>query len=123
MGGKLAATMLNDIKVAFWNVQNLFKPGSVARGPRTEAEINAKIDALTKAIGAFFQGRGPDLLGLAEISSRRLLDKLTAKLPSDYLTVWEPPELDTQTGLALLARDTAFARTQTIFPILAVFRA
>ena len=73
-----------------------------------------KAGGVTAAIRAFFDGSGPDLLGLAEISSRRLLDKLAAKLAVGYLSVWEAPELDTQTGLALLARDTAFARMQTV---------
>jgi endonuclease/exonuclease/phosphatase family metal-dependent hydrolase len=106
--------MSKEVRVAFWNVQNLFEAGAVDRGPQSEAEIDAKVDALATAIRGFFQGQGPDLLGLAEISSRRLLDMLAANLQGNYLTVWEPPALDTQTGLALLARDAAFAQLQTI---------
>lgn len=106
--------MLKQIRVAFWNVQNLFEAGKVDRGPKSAAEIDAKLNALATAIRGFFQDDGPDLLGLAEIGSRRLLDKLAAMLPGAYLTVWEPPATPTQTGLALLARDTAFAKLQKI---------
>lgn len=106
--------MPKEIRVAFWNVQNLFEPGAVARGPQSEAEIDAKVDALATAIGAFFDGNGPDLLGLAEVSTRRLLDKLAAKLQGSYLIAWEPPVIQTQTGLALLARDNAFARLRPV---------
>ncbi|MGH7140164.1 MAG: endonuclease/exonuclease/phosphatase family protein, partial [Pirellulales bacterium] len=59
-------------------------------------------------------GQGPDLLGLAEISTRSLLDELAAKLPGKYLKVWEPPAKATQTGLALLGRDNVFAQLQPV---------
>lgn len=106
--------MPKEIRVAFWNVQNLFEPAAVPRGPQSKAEIDAKVDALATAIRAFFHGKGPDLLGLAEISTRRLLDELATKLPGRYLKVWEPPAIATQTGLALLARDTVFARLHKV---------
>ena len=111
---QLRAIMPKEIRVAFWNVQNLLEAGAVPRGPQSNAEADAKVDALARAIRAFFHGKGPDLLGLAEIGTRRLLDDLAAKLPGKYLKVWEPPAIATQTGLALLARETVFSQLHAV---------
>jgi hypothetical protein len=47
-----------DLRVAFWNVQNLFEPGPDPRRPRDEDELNAKLDVLATALRGLFDGEG-----------------------------------------------------------------
>lgn len=56
-----------DLRVAFWNVQNLFEPGLQNRRPRHQQELDAKLDVLAMVLNGLFDDAGPDLLGLAEV--------------------------------------------------------
>ena len=96
------------LNIAFWNVQNLFEPGLVPRGPSSPAEYDAKLTNVARAINAFFSSKGPDLLGLAEIGTRKSLDLLRAKLREKYTLIWEEPPLPEETGVALLACEGLF---------------
>ena len=67
---------MTAIKVAFWNVGNLFdaKPSEMAADfeftPEhgwTEAVYKAKVANLATAINGLHGGLGPDLLGLCEV--------------------------------------------------------
>lgn len=96
--------------MAFWNVQNLFETGAVERGPQTAAELSAKLSALSRVVNRLFGGQGPDLIGFAEIQSRRLLDRLKSQLHGPFLSEWVGPGLPhEQTGLGVLARSDVFA--------------
>jgi hypothetical protein len=41
-----------NLNVAFWNVQNLFEPSVVARGPQSQTELDEKLDVLADVINA-----------------------------------------------------------------------
>lgn len=97
-----------DLNVAFWNVQNLFEPGIVARGPRSQIELDEKLDVLGDVINAFFDGAGPDVLGLAEINTERILLDLVRRLNGPYIRIWADAGTNDQTGLGLIARESRF---------------
>jgi hypothetical protein len=70
-----------DLRVAFWNVKDLFAPDSgVKRGPQTPAELDAKISAIAQVLRSLFDDQGPDLIGLAEIHTAAILDQLIGQL-------------------------------------------
>ncbi len=102
--------MHHDLKLAFWNVENLFEPQLVARGvvhggPTSDEELEAKAAALARTIDQFFGGEGPDLLGLSEIGNREIAQQIAARLAGGpYAIVWAERHHPNQTGLGLLAR-------------------
>ena len=79
--------------IAFWNVENLF---DVKDSPRrsdklqrvlknelsgwTQTVLDRKLQQLAWAISRMNDGQGPDMLGLAEIENRLVLEKLLTKL-------------------------------------------
>jgi predicted extracellular nuclease len=99
-----------DLRVAFWNVQNLFEPGIRKDGPRNESELNAKLDVIARVLDGLFAGTGPDLIGLAEIHTERLLKLVEQRLGGRYLTLFEPCYAPGWTGLSVLARTDRFSR-------------
>jgi endonuclease/exonuclease/phosphatase family metal-dependent hydrolase len=100
--------------VAFWNVSNLFRPGVVSRGPQSDEEVTAKIGVVATVIDALFDGRGPDLLGLAEVNGADLLARIQGALSADYLPLWSEPGMSDQTGLALLGRQGAVSDLELV---------
>lgn len=106
---------MTTLKVAFWNVENLFEAGThppgpggdpPGRGPQTGNELDSKITRVAECIDDFFDGSGPDLLGLAEVHTDRILGRIESALINPYVWVWEPAGRRTETGLAVLARQT-----------------
>jgi len=93
-----------ELRLAFWNVQNLFEPGVVDRGPQSAAERDRKIAQLSTQINGFFAGAGPDVLGLVEVGSEAIVDSIRNALNGSFVHLWEPPGQADQTGIALLAR-------------------
>lgn len=93
-----------ELRIAFWNVQNLFEPGVVPRGPQSQAERDRKIQTIAAQVDHFFDGEGPHLLGIAEVGTDTILSAIQQALSGTYLSIWEPPGLSNQTGLGLLAR-------------------
>lgn len=98
-----------ELNVAFWNVQNLFEPGVVDRGPQSAEELDEKLSTLADVIEEFFDGEGPDLLGLAEVHTEEVMLDLVGRLSDSYLHVWEAAGMSDQTGLGLIAREARFA--------------
>jgi len=76
--------------------------------------LDDKIGALAGAINRFFAESGPDLLGLAEIATERIVLNLANRLNGAYVHVWEPAGQGVNTGLALLARTAVFSRLQHV---------
>lgn len=81
-----------DIKVAFWNVENLFDTTASPLAADfeftpekgwTEAVIAAKAKNLASIIRQMHGGVGPDLLGLAEVENKSVVDKLLAEIGRD----------------------------------------
>ena len=80
---------MEDIRVAFWNVQNLFDTAEsdiAADFEFTEGEgwtparLDEKLGALATVINAMFDGAGPELLGLCEVENREVLEMLVQRL-------------------------------------------
>ncbi len=83
-----------SIKIAFWNLQNLFDieaseiaadlEFTPAEGWDQEA-LDNKIENLAEVINLLHEGRGPDLLGICEIENRDVADLLLEAIGrSDY---------------------------------------
>jgi endonuclease/exonuclease/phosphatase family metal-dependent hydrolase len=93
------------LTVAFWNVANLFEPLAVVRGPQSHEELNARVNRLAEAInGLDGSGRSPDILGLAEVGTERILKLLLARLQGQFIYDWCEPRNPEFTGLAVIAR-------------------
>jgi endonuclease/exonuclease/phosphatase family metal-dependent hydrolase len=87
---------MSQIKIAFWNVENLFDatPGDIATDLEftpaqgwTEEVVEAKLDRLAEVIRTLHGGAGPDLLGLCEVENKPLVERLLAKLGRPELAV------------------------------------
>lgn len=85
-----------EIKVAFWNLQNLFDAqlseiaadlGFTAEDGWTEEVVEAKIDKLAEVIRLMHEGSMPDLLGVCEVENKPLMERLIAKLDADRYAV------------------------------------
>jgi len=91
---------MDTLKVAFWNLQNLFDTTeseiaadlefTPAAGWTSEA-VEAKIENLVEVLAGLFDSTGPDLLGVCEIENEALLqhlaDELNAKLNRTDLVI------------------------------------
>lgn len=95
---------MSEIKVAFWNVQNLFDTtaSSIATDLEftpeqgwTDEVFDIKVANLASIIRQMHGGAGPDLLGLCEVENREVVDKLLEKIGrSDYrLAHVESPDI------------------------------
>lgn len=83
-----------EIKVAFWNVQNLFDTtaspiaADLEFTPQqgwTEEVFALKIANLAKIIKQMHSGTGPDLLGLCEVENKEVVERLMSEIGrSDY---------------------------------------
>ncbi len=78
-----------EIKIAFWNLQNLFDAqlspiaadlGFTADEGWTEEVVEAKINHLADVIRLMHNGDMPDLLGVCEVENKPLMERLIAKL-------------------------------------------
>ena len=72
------------INLAWYNLENLFEPGQHPEYGRswTENRYNRKVQHLASVIADLHGGEGPDLLGVCEVQSERVLDDLIAALPN-----------------------------------------
>lgn len=82
---------MSDLRIAWYNLENLFEPGQhpELKASWTQSRYEKKIENLAKVITAMHDGKGPQLLGVCELASERVLRDLIAKLPSsgDYAIV------------------------------------
>ncbi|MCV6596937.1 MAG: hypothetical protein OIF40_07640 [Mangrovicoccus sp.] len=91
---------MTPLKIAFWNLQNLFDSAAsdiaadlefTPASGWTDAAVDAKFDRLIEIIAGLFDGDGPDLLGVCEIENeallQRLADGLNAALNRDDLII------------------------------------
>ncbi len=79
---------MSDIKIAFWNLENLFDLNSSEtalihefspdRG-WTKEVLNLKIENLAQVIRSLHDGQGPDLLGICEVENESVAQKLIEK--------------------------------------------
>jgi hypothetical protein len=90
--GVATSVLGDDFHVAFWNVENLFDleddPAVVLdeeftpQSPKrwTVERLDIKLSNLAHVIRKMNAGRGPDVLGLCEVESRKVVELLVAKL-------------------------------------------
>jgi hypothetical protein len=85
-----------DIKVAFWNLENLFdtQASDIATDFEftpsegwTEAALTAKLENLAEIIKLMHGGAGPDLLGVCEIENLGVAQRLLAEIGRPDLKV------------------------------------
>ena len=81
-----------DIHVAWWNVENLFDHERATRDPAlarvlkrelkgwTAAIRDRKLDRLASIVTLMFEGKGPDVLGVAEVEHEGLLQMLIERM-------------------------------------------
>jgi hypothetical protein len=98
--------MGRSLTIAFWNVQNLFDAGvRTDRGPQSQRELDAKLDALARVIGQLANGGPPDILVVAEVAEEKLVRglarRLTLPIQQPPLIFEAPPGINT--GLAVMA--------------------
>jgi len=105
---------VGELRTAFWNVSNLFEPGTCHRGPRTVAELDAKVEVVASVARSLFGGEGPDLLGLAEVGTERITDAIRSRLDGEYVAAWVGPGMDDETGLGILARASVVAQVKLV---------
>src|SRR5687768_9586814 len=75
------------MRVATWNLENLFRPGQGA-GPRTDQAYEAKLGALAATINQI----APDVLGVQEVGSPEALDDLAERLDGPWHTALAEPD-------------------------------
>lgn len=102
---------MDVLRVVFWNVQDLFEVGH-ERGDPTAAALNSRVKAIAKVLTDAFDGEQPDLIGLAEVHTERILKLIAAALGGGYWVHFERCNDSKWTGLGILAREVAF-REQT----------
>ena len=87
---------MSEIKIAFWNLQNLFDTtvseiaadlGYTPQNGWTDAVMDQKIENLAAVINLMHDGEMPDLLGICEIENKNLAEKLIEKIGRDDLKV------------------------------------
>lgn len=117
LGGPPALSAQTELSVAFWNVENLFDlqddpqveldeeftPGSEKAW--TEERLRIKLQNLARVISDMNDGRGPDLLGLAEIENRWVVEQLVkelAKLKRDWQIIHRESNSERGIDTALL---------------------
>ncbi len=83
---------MRELSVAWWNLENLFDSVDAPRDKKlqkalgkelkgwTSDVLDQKLSQLAAIIGKLNAGKGPDLLGVCEVESRPVLEKLAAKL-------------------------------------------
>ena len=94
--------MATDIRVAWWNLENLFDSSTAARDPELERVLknelkgwtatvrDKKLGQLAKIIEQMFGGEGPDVLGVCEVENENVVKMLVDRvdLPGrDYKVV------------------------------------
>jgi hypothetical protein len=97
-----------ELNVAFWNLQNLFDAtaSEIAADLEftpaegwTEEAVEKKLASLAEIIRLMFDGAGPDLLGVCEIETRELAERLMAAVGRDDWVLAHDPSPDVR-GIA-----------------------
>ncbi len=115
---KEAVSPPKQIRTAFWNVQNLFDlDGSQVA---TELEYTAvfgwdrklldhRIQQTAGILNGLFEGQGPDLIGLCEVESERIAQRLLKELGrSDYRLISVPNPSFSALDTVLIYSDRIF---------------
>ncbi|MCH2201419.1 MAG: hypothetical protein MK102_05595 [Fuerstiella sp.] len=107
-----------QIRVAFWNLQNLFdiEPSPIASELGVSAisgwdrrALEARLENIATNIRGMFGGDGPELIGLAELENEHVGQQLlTAIGRDDYVLLTANDSQITATGTALIYSKRAF---------------
>lgn len=99
------------MRIATWNVENLFLPGTEG-GPRSVAAFDAKADALAATI----ERMNPDILAVQEVGDRAALDQVLERVGGTWHTQLATPDRR-GIGVAIAARTPlSEVREVTEFP-------
>jgi hypothetical protein len=111
---------MTAIKIAFWNLQNLFDTqasviaadlGFTPAEGWTQAVYQVKIENLAQAIRLMHGGQLPDLLGIAEIETKAVVEDLIAATGRDDYAIAHDESPDIR-GI-----DTSLIYSQNIFEL------
>jgi predicted extracellular nuclease len=118
---------VSSFYAAWWNVENLFdienSPDRTEKLQRTLANelrgwderlLFRKVDQLATIINKMNEGKGPDLLGICEVESRGVLDRLRRKVESLSRRNYDLVHADTQDERGI---DVAFLYDTTKFEV------
>ncbi len=109
--------MVDQLNLAFWNVENLFDTEDAVRSDKLRRVIGkdlegwnaslleAKLGRLSQVIRALNGNHGPDILGVCEVENRTVLDKLTQRIFADGGRPYNVAHADTSDGRGI---DVAF---------------
>lgn len=109
--------MINELFIAFWNVENLFDVETADRSEKIrkliardiagwdEVLLGAKLGQLSKVIRSMNAGAGPDIMGVCEVENRAVLMKLAEKIASDGGREYQVAHADTSDNRGI---DVAF---------------
>jgi hypothetical protein len=107
-GDQRSGGSMTTIRVAFWNVENLFHWRlQHEQGPKTPQEYEAKVRAVAQTITSLFGMVPPDAVGLAEVGSRQVLGDILALLPIGYVGRYSEGA-GSRPGLAFIFNPNAF---------------
>jgi endonuclease/exonuclease/phosphatase family metal-dependent hydrolase len=76
------------VRIATWNLENLFPPGTAADAPSARSVYEAKIHSLAETITAI----SPDVLAVQEVGPAPALDDLAAALDGTWHTAVAAPD-------------------------------
>lgn len=119
---------MSQIKVAFWNVENLFDattdPSDIALDFEftpahgwTEEMYQKKLINLAQVVAQMHNGLMPDLLGVCEVENKKVLEDLTANLPgNDYAIAHHESSDKRGIDTSLLFRTSVFDLTAEPIP-------
>jgi Endonuclease/Exonuclease/phosphatase family len=118
--------------IAWWNLENLFdEENAVALGRRTDKVFRAvkndiagwtaqlpdrEIDQLATVIAAMNTGNGPDLLGVCEVETRFVVDRLVERVNATLLASRSYEVVHADTGGAR-GIDVGFIYDDTLFQV------
>jgi endonuclease/exonuclease/phosphatase family metal-dependent hydrolase len=75
---------MREIRLAWYNLENIFEPEQhpELKTSWTRNRYDKKIRNVASVIAELFTGEGPDLLGVCEVQSERVLEDVRAALPN-----------------------------------------
>lgn len=108
-----AINSMSDLRIAWYNLENLFEPEKhpELKASWTPNRYKKKIKNLAELITTMHDGKGPQLLGVCEVASERILRDLIAQLPSsgDYAIVHEDSPDVREIDVGIIYRKSAMA--------------
>jgi len=117
---------VSNIKIAFWNLQNLFDITLseiaadfefIPEEGWTQERLNQKIKNIASIIKSLHNGNGPDLLGICEIENDQLTQRLIDEIGRDDYEIVHAPSPDIRgIDVALIYSNNIFEQLGEAIP-------